>query len=54
MFDDYADCSDDVSTHSRPKAADNKLCIDKQTIKVSTHSRPKAAGAGICVEIHDL
>ena len=32
-----------VSTHSRPKAADQKQVSRLNSIKVSTHSRPKAA-----------
>ena len=35
---------DNVSTHSRPKAAGNSLINTKIFNQVSTHSRPKAAG----------
>ena len=34
----------DVSTHSRPKAAGSVIKRLKRYVKVSTHSRPKAAG----------
>ena len=34
----------DVSTHSRPKAAGAFIDTLSFTFKVSTHSRPKAAG----------
>ena len=34
----------DVSTHSRPKAADFDTETERQDTLVSTHSRPKAAG----------
>ena len=33
-----------VSTHSRPKAAGERIPIPRQRFFVSTHSRPKAAG----------
>ena len=36
--------SNNVSTHSRPKAAGTWVCLPLQRIVVSTHSRPKAAG----------
>ena len=35
--------NDFVSTHSRPKAAANKISKGIQQLVVSTHSRPKAA-----------
>ena len=34
-----------VSTHSRPKAADDAADLVHKTAIVSTHSRPKAADA---------
>ncbi len=34
-----------VSTHSRPKAAGKRACLELCGRLVSTHSRPKAAGA---------
>ena len=46
-----------VSTHSRPKAAGNALCVDCMRVhSVSTHSRPKAAGrhgsaVGLCRDV---
>ena len=36
--------SQEVSTHSRPKAAGNRLRGLQRPVQVSTHSRPKAAG----------
>ena len=33
-----------VSTHSRPKAAGERVRGDAEASRVSTHSRPKAAG----------
>ena len=35
---------EDVSTHSRPKAAGGTLFLNRASSTVSTHSRPKAAG----------
>ena len=34
----------DVSTHSRPKAAGHEPAVGYYAYMVSTHSRPKAAG----------
>ena len=36
--------NNNVSTHSRPKAAGKRYCREKPPRSVSTHSRPKAAG----------
>ena len=36
-----------VSTHSRPKAADDAADLVHKTAIVSTHSRPKAADFGV-------
>ena len=36
--------SDEVSTHSRPKAAGTMVMSIVTVMQVSTHSRPKAAG----------
>ena len=41
-------CGCEVSTHSRPKAADSCLCKSIGVAIVSTHSRPKAAAASCC------
>ena len=37
-----------VSTHSRPKAAGLSLLELLGDVEVSTHSRPKAAGTAVC------
>ena len=40
----YQGALQEVSTHSRPKAAGHKFTVELVYWKVSTHSRPKAAG----------
>ena len=45
------DCCDQVSTHSRPKAAAKEQLPEIKAMYVSTHSRPKAAAGrvgGVC------
>ena len=39
--------SPSVSTHSRPKAAGDKIWLAALIWRVSTHSRPKAAGISL-------
>ena len=39
---------EDVSTHSRPKAAGGTLFLNRASSTVSTHSRPKASGVNGC------
>ena len=43
IIESYKFCQDDVSTHSRPKAAAKSKEQTGVTAAVSTHSRPKAA-----------
>ena len=54
-YPDFADKSDAVSTHSRPKAAGCGRLPPYRVARVSTHSRPKAAGnADIVMDLSDL
>ena len=46
--------SPSVSTHSRPKAAGDKIWLAALIWRVSTHSRPKAAGIAAVIMAIEL